>query len=206
MIKSLDYFASLVQNPGAKFQWWPLIQGTKGNGKTMLLRFLTYAVGEQYTHLPNVGAMAKDGAKFNSWISRKLLVGLEEIKVGDRREFLEDLKSIVTNDRLPLEGKGTNQITGDNRANGLVLTNHQDGLPIDDDERRYAIFFTAQQHKADLDRDGLTPEYFLDLVHWRKGTGPYAACGADHGAALTRPRQRAGRISPPGPRKARPDE
>src|SRR5690606_20264859 len=29
----LSWMAAAVQNPGVKFQWWPIIQGCEGNGK-----------------------------------------------------------------------------------------------------------------------------------------------------------------------------
>ncbi len=64
----LSYMASLVRNPGEKFQWCPLIQGTEGNGKTLITRVLSYAVGHRYTHLPNAGDLAGNGLKFNSWV------------------------------------------------------------------------------------------------------------------------------------------
>lgn len=180
----LNWMARVAQSPGRKLQWWPVVQGTPGNGKSTLLNVMTYVVGEEYTHLVNVDAMAKTAGQFNDWLYRKLLVGLEEIKVSDRREFLEILKPIVTAERLAFEGKGIKQVTGDNRANGMILTNYQDGMPIDDSERRYAVFFTAQQTAADLVRDGMTDAYFSDLRDWWRGEGAYAAHGSSYGLAI----------------------
>lgn len=167
----LHYIASMAQNPGVKFQWWPVLQGVKGNGKTFVIRLMTYIMGEHYTHLPNTAAMAKTGMQFNDWVERKLFIGLEEVAYSHKREFMDELKTLVTNDRLGMEGKGSKQFTGDNRANGIICTNPKDGVPIDEDERRYAIFYTAQQSKADLARDGLTNAYFEDLYNWAYGRG-----------------------------------
>lgn len=169
----LNYMASLTQNPGRKFQWWPVLQGVQGNGKTWLLNVLTYCMGEQYTHLPNALAMARDGIKFNSWIYRKLFIGVEEVKVAGKWDFLEEFKAIITNTRLGMEPKGVDQITRDNRANGMLFTNHKEGVPITAKERRYALFFTAQQHVADLARDGMDGNYFPDLYDWFEGRGAY---------------------------------
>lgn len=180
----LTYMASLVQNPGYKFQWWPVIQGTKGNGKSLLLRVLSHAVGHRYTHLANVAKMARTGANFNGWVQGNLFVGLEEVYVANRRDFLEEFKPYVTNDRLPYEKKGVDESTGDNRCNGLALTNHRDGVPIDDDERRYAVFFTAQQKADHLERDGMHGAYFPDLYDWLKGRKAYAALGPNYGYAV----------------------
>lgn len=167
----IHYLASMAQNPGVKFQWWPVLQGVEGNGKTLIIAAMSYIMGEHYTHLPNAHAMARDGLKFNSWIDRKLFVGIEEIRLAGKREFLDEFKIIVTNERIPCEGKGTNQTNTDNRANGILCTNHPDGVPIDENNRRYAMFFTAQQVVEDLTRDGMTGDYFPRLYGWFKGGG-----------------------------------
>lgn len=172
--KLLSYMASMVQNPGHKFQWWPVIQGVQGNGKSMLIEIMSYCVGEQYSHLPNVQAMAREGMKFNGWIYRKLFIGLEEVALSHKRDFLEDLKMVVTGRKLGVERKGAEQFMGDNRVNGMAVTNHRDGMPIDDKERRWGMFFTAQQSEADIIRDGMGGDYFPDLYDWLRGEGAYA--------------------------------
>lgn len=167
----LTYMASLVQNPGVKFQWWPVIQGAKGNGKTLLLSIMAYAVGDQYSHLPNTSKMTRNGINFNGWLKGKLFLGMDEVYSSQRRDFLEEFKPYVTNRRLPIESKGIDEYTGDNRANGMMLTNHKDGVPVDKDERRYAVFFTAQQTAEDCFRDGLTPAHFHTLWQWMDRDG-----------------------------------
>lgn len=177
----VNFMASIIQNPGFKAQWWPVIQGAKGNGKTLLLNIMAFAVGEQYSHLPNTGKMTRSGINFNGWMKGKLFLGIDEIYSANRRDFLEEFKPYVTNRRLPIESKGIDEYTGDNRANGIMLTNHQDGVPIDKDERRYAPLFTAQQTAEDCMRDGLTSAYFADLWAWFRGEGSYLTHGADYG-------------------------
>lgn len=177
----VSYMAALVQNPGRKFQWWPVLQGAEGNGKTAIITALTFAVGQCYTHLPNVDDMARNGGKFNGWIDRKLFVGMEEIYVSNRRDFLEAFKSTVTNLRLPVETKGVDQKMTDNRANGIMATNHKDGVPITVDTRRYSIFYTAQQRADDLARDGMSGEYFPNFYDWMYGRNAYEYLGDNYG-------------------------
>lgn len=167
----LQYLAHLAQRPGVKVQWWPVIQGSKGNGKTLITRCLAYINGEAYTHFPNAAALARDGMKFNAWVLRKTFFAIEEVALAGKRDFLEELKPIVTNERVPVEPKGVDAMTGDNAGNGLITTNHRDGVPIDDDERRYAIFFCAQQRKAHLFRDGMMGDYFPNLYAWLDAGG-----------------------------------
>ena len=180
----LSYMAAMTQHPGHKFQWWPVLQGTEGNGKSLLLRVLSFAIGQRYTHLVDVHKMAKTGINFNGWVQGNLFVGVEEIYVAERRDFLEAFKAYVTNDRLPVEKKGVDAFTGDNRVNGLLLTNHRDGVPISVDGRRYAIFYTAQQSAEDVGRDGMGGRYFPDLYDWLNGRKAYAALGPGYGFAV----------------------
>jgi hypothetical protein len=180
----LHYMASMRQNPGVKLQWWPVIQGAEGNGKTLLDRVMSFAIGHRYSHLVNPDAMAKTGNQFNTWIQGNLYLGIEEIYVGHRREFLESFKATVTNDRAPIEGKGTDQKTGDNRINGLLFTNHKEAVPIDVDSRRYSIFYTAQQSAADIAEAGMGGDYFPDLYDWLYGRRRYHNYGPNYGAAV----------------------
>ncbi len=167
----LMYAAHLAQRPGVKVMWWPVLQGAKGNGKTMLGEILEYLAGEAYSHRPNAAALAKDGMKFNTWLERKTLIVFDEVALGHRRDFLEELKPVVTGRRIQVEGKGADQRMMDNAANGIILTNHADGVPINSDERRYAVFYCAQQAASDLTRDGMTEEYFARLHGWLNGDG-----------------------------------
>lgn len=171
----LHWMASAVQNPGVKFQWWPVVQGTKGNGKSLLLRVMYQAIGERYSHQVRADSVIKTGNQFNEWIVGKLFLGFEEIRSSEgKRDFVEVMKDSVTAERLATEGKGRGQTTSDNRANGLMCSNWLDSCPIDDDERRWGIFFCAQQSEEDMQRDGLTGEYFEKIYEWLKNEGGYA--------------------------------
>lgn len=182
-LQVLSYFAAVAQYPGVKFQWWPVIQGIEGGGKSFLGRVLRHLVGAKYVSFPNTSDMARNGIKFNAWIDRKLLLVLEEVALSRKRDLLNELKPYVTNDVVLLEKKGQDQTTTDNRANGVIFTNFKDGVPISAKDRRYAIFYAAQQTVQDLLRD-MPDEYFRDLWAWAEGTGPYAHLGRDYGLSV----------------------
>ncbi len=180
----LTYIAACIQRPGAKFQWWPVLQGVEGDGKTLILRVISHCIGHRYTHLPNADDIARSGGKFNSWLRNKLFIGMEEVYVADRRDFLEIFKPNVTNDRLQIEGKGIDQVMGDNRANGMIFTNHHDGVPVTVDTRRYPIFYSAMQSAEDLAAAGMDNVYFNRIYDWLKGEGEYAHCGVYYGYSI----------------------
>lgn len=169
----LSYMAACVQHQGVKFQWAPLLQGTEGNGKTLFTRCVAAAVGRRYTHYPK--AMDIDN-KFNGWLMDKVFIGVEDIFVPDhRREVLETLKPMITGgDGLEIQLKGVDQITADVCANFMLNSNHKDAIRKTRNDRRFAVFFTAQQSAEDLARDGMGGDYFPNLYEWLRGGG-YAA-------------------------------
>ena len=167
----LAYMAACIQHIGVKFQWAPLLQGCEGNGKTLFTRCVSYAVGMQYSHFPKADEV---GNKFNSWMLRKTFIGIEDVWFPDhRREIIESLKPLITNDMLPIELKGVDQISAHVCANFMLNSNHKDAIRKTNNDRRFAVFFTAQQAEADIRRDGMEGEYFPDLYDWLKGEGIY---------------------------------
>lgn len=166
----LAYMAACVQYRGCKFQWAPLIQGTEGNGKTMLTLCVAEALGRRYVHYPK--AMDIDN-KFNGWLLNKLLIGVEDIYVPDnKREVIETLKPMITGGRgLEIQMKGIDQINADICANFMLNSNHRDAIRKTENDRRFCVFYTAQQTANDLKRDGLTGSYFPDLYEWLRTEG-----------------------------------
>jgi len=165
----LSYMAACVQHKGIKFQWAPLLQGTHGNGKTLFTLCVAAAIGKTHTHLPRA---AEIGEKFNAWLFNKIFIGVEDIKVHDqKRDIYEILKPMITSESLERRAMQSDQVMHDICCNFIFNSNYRDALPITDEDRRFCIFFTAQQNKEDLIRDGMIGDYFPNLYDWLKADG-----------------------------------
>ncbi len=165
----LSYMAACIQHKGVKFQWAPLIQGVEGNGKTMFTRCVAFAIGDRYTHLPPSNELAE---KFNEWLFNKLFIGVEDVYVPDhKKEIIEVLKPMITNNRLAKRAMQQAQVMGDNYANFILNSNHKDAIRKTRNDRRFAVFYSAQQLDTDLDRDGMGGSYFPKLYNWLKADG-----------------------------------
>ena len=165
----LAYMAAVVQYPGVKFKWAPFLQGTPGNGKSMFSECVANAVGREYSHYPKASEIA---SKFNGWIYRKLFIALEDIYVSEKRaDVMEALKPMITGEWLEIEQKGENQVTREICANFIINSNHKSGLRKHKDDRRFAPFFSAQQCKEDIVRDGMGGTYFPKLYQWLREEG-----------------------------------
>lgn len=165
----LSYMAACVQHQGVKFQWCPLIQGTEGNGKTLLTRCVAKSIGERYTHFPPAHEIAE---KFNGWIFTNIFIGVEDIYVSEhKKEILEVLKPMITGDRLGKRVMNQDQTTGETYANFMLNSNHKDAIRKTENDRRFCIFYTAQQEAKDLTRDGMDGSYMVELYRWLKREG-----------------------------------
>lgn len=160
----LDYMAAIVQRPGDKFQWCPVIQGIAGNGKTLLYDVLEYAVSPEYSHKISANDI---GNVFNAWLENKILGCVEEIRVGGDREKAEVIKEMITNRRMPMQGKGANQTTGDSCMNFILFSNHKDAVLKTVSDRRYCVFYTAQQDISQIQPDA----YYNGLYEWLAAGG-----------------------------------
>ena len=163
-----SYLAAIVQQPGIKAQWCPVLQGAEGNGKSLLYHAMAYALGERYTHTPNARDLTNP---FNSWIEGRLLIWIEELHTGSRQDIADTLKPMITNRRLEIDAKGQYQRTGDNRANLVICSNHRDAVLKTTSDRRYCVLYCAQQSAEDILRDGMDDAYFARLYGWLEGGG-----------------------------------
>lgn len=167
----LAYLAACVQHQGTKFAWCPMIQGTYGNGKSLMGKVLTKVIGEKYVHELRSDSI---GSQFNGWVQGHSLIRVDDVHFGGKKSTLEIVKPLITADRIAVERKGCDQVTEDVCCNFLMTTNHQDAIPLDPDERRWAVYCCAQQTKRDKIRDGLTDAYFDSMWRWLKDEDGYA--------------------------------
>lgn len=168
----LSYMAACVQYKGVKFKWAPLIQGVEGNGKTLFTMCVMAAVGKRYTHMPPAHEI---GEKFNDWLFDKIFIGVEDIYVPEqKRELIEVLKPMITGEYLSKRAMQASQVMHNLCANFIFNSNHKDAVRKTQNDRRFAIFYTAQQEQIDIKRDGMDGDYFPRLYQWLKFEGGFA--------------------------------
>jgi hypothetical protein len=168
----ISWMAAVVQNPWRKIMWAPVIQGVEGSGKSLVTNVMLNAIGEAHTHVVN----SKDlDNKFNAWLRNKRLIIVPEINTRSRRETIEDLKPMIGDETIQIQGKGADQSSEINYANFIMTTNFKDALSVDDNTRRYAIFLTHPQSRSDILNAGMDGVYFKNLFSWMQNGG-YSHC------------------------------
>ena len=176
----LSWMAACVQHVGRKFYWSPVLQGTQGNGKSFLARVMQHAVGPDYSFTARSTDLGKD---FNAWLEKALFVAVDDVRISDP-EMYDRLKPLLTEKVQSIEGKGIDQAAKRVFANFMFSMNDKKGLPKSKGERRFAVFYTAQQHRDDLKRDGMDGDYMTELHDWANGEGAWATHGENYGMAV----------------------
>lgn len=165
----LSYMAACVQHKGKKFKWAPLLQGVEGNGKTLMSLCVAEAVGRRYSHWPRADQITE---KFNSWLFDKVFIGVEDIYVPEHKEdVIEVLKPMITGENLSKRAMNTDQVDSDVCCNFMLNSNHKNAVKKTRKDRRFAVFYTAQQEAGDLVRDGMGGDYFESLYEWMRAEG-----------------------------------
>ncbi len=165
----LSYMAAIVQYPGHKIQWCTVLQGVEGNGKSLFSICVAKAVGAKYSHWVQADDIDN---KFNAWIKGRIFIGVEEIYLPEKPEALDILKPMITGAHgFAIQAKGQDQESDEICANFMMTTNHKDAIKKTANDRRFAIFYSAQQCVEDLERSGMAGSYFPDLYNWLNNGG-----------------------------------
>jgi len=149
-----DYFAYLVQHPGKKIRWTPLIQGAEGCGKSSLAEIMRVVLGRR-----NIGKLnAKDvmDSQYNDWAYGVQLVVMEEVRIigHNRHAVMDKLKPCITDDFIGLNCKFEPKRTVPNVTNYLMFTNYHDSLAIREDGRRYFVLSSPLQRPEQIEAIG----------------------------------------------------
>ncbi len=181
----ISYMAAVAQYPGRKFLWAPVVIGTQGNGKSTLINILQYVVdgivqgvNDDETQYSNVMTAKHIDDKFNSDMLHKIICVVHEMhseNQKDQRSRQDQLKQLITEASIKIEAKGRDKFTARNVANFFFCSNHRDAVVLEQNERRFAVFYTAQKEASDLEAHGMTPQFFEALWKWLRADG-FAIC------------------------------
>lgn len=132
----LDWFAYNIQFPGKKIMWALVILGGQGIGKSFFAFIFRNLLGEFNVSCPT-NEQIHD--KYTDWQKGCQLVIIEELMARGRIDLLNKLKPIITELWTMIREMYTPPHRYPNRFNIIAFTNHENALPIDNDDRRYGI-------------------------------------------------------------------
>jgi len=145
----LDFLAFLVQNPGQKIRWAPLIQSVKGAGKGFIETVMRTVLGGEQVKRVDPGTLFKD---WTDWAYGTQLTVLNEIRVKGHSRFdiMNKLKEPVSDDWISIQQRFRDHREVENLVNYMMFTNFHDAIAIEEDERRYFVVKSPLQRKSQL--------------------------------------------------------
>ena len=180
----LDWIGYGLFHPAERLRWSILlISDLKGAGKSLLCTTVARLYGmDNASILPGLVGLL---SQFNGSVlqGKALVVVNETVDKGDSSKFgaVETLKSLITEDQISVEHKGRDRHQIDNYARFMFCSNHLDGLPFDENERRF--FAIVCQAAEALDADFYAR--FVEACHSEQGLADIAAwLRAHHSDAL----------------------
>lgn len=143
----LCWMAYPLQHPGAKMSSSVIMHGPQGTGKSMVFKTLAkiYGAGNRrdYSVVLDQKALADN---FNADWENKLFVLAEEVVTrSDMWQLKNELKELVTGDWIRIRKVFTDAYRQRNQINFAFLSNENQPLPLDTDDRRHLVIYTPPQ-------------------------------------------------------------
>lgn len=167
----LDFFSYIVQNPGERVSWAPVIQGAEGDGKTFFYEMMGHVLGAENVQTVPGEALTE---KNTSWAEGSQFCFIEEIRLhgANRFDVMNKLKPYITNKMASVRRMRVDWYKVINTVNYYLVTNFKDGMPVDRSDTRYFPMFSRWQTIGAIkafERDN--PQYYNRLY---QGTAAHA--------------------------------
>lgn len=143
-----DWMAHLIQKPGVKPNWHPLIGGhVHGTGKDSLFIPLTRALGDNHTVIRTDDLEDQ----WTWWAENTQLVVVSEINSFERRAVMNRLKSYMADppNTIKINKKGQPQYSVPNLFAMVMFTNNEDAVALERSDRRFFVLWTDAEPLAE---------------------------------------------------------
>lgn len=136
----LRWIAYPLQHPGAKMHSAIIMHGPQGTGKSTVFQTVAKIYGDYATVLNQRGLEDK----FNSdWSDSKLFILAEEVVArAEMWHIKNELKELVTGEWIRVNPKNIAAYRQKNQVNVAYLSNENQPLPIENDDRRHCVIYT----------------------------------------------------------------
>lgn len=141
----VQWMAFNLQQPGKRCKVTPLhVSTAHGTGRGWIVELMEKLLGDHNCTKTSIPVMCGEGSdgQFQDYLHKSLLCCVEEVKEagGKRYSISDSIRSVLTEDRLPINlkygGKGTRSVY----TNFFFMSNNVDALVIPSSDRRINVF------------------------------------------------------------------
>ena len=156
----LKYWIAFLLSYPAEKSSMPNIIGSPGSGKSEMVNFIISLIGESRCLVTSKPQDDVWGT-FNSLISNKYLIILEELSEKQTTEYEGTIKDLISGGRLTINTKGIKQYKIDSYLKFIALSNTVTCRSISGD-RRNVLIKCSDEHIGDADYFAKLREYQTD--------------------------------------------
>jgi hypothetical protein len=183
----IKWLAWALQHPDQRAEVTLVFKGGRGTGKGTLGNAMCRIFGQHAVHISSAGQLV---GRFNSHLRDASFLFADEAYFPGQKEAEGNLKRLITEPTLWVEGKGANGIEVPNYLHPMIASNDEWVVPAGERERRYVLNQVSTCHQQDaawfvplndqMDKDGCAAMLFdllnLDLGDWHPRRIP-SDCG-----------------------------
>ena len=158
----ISWLAQLVQQPHILPHTTLIFISDEGVGKDLFSKFISDVINDKYTH--NTEKLENICGKFNSILGGKLLITINETNPVESRERIENIKFVITADKVTIEGKHKDPIKTDNFCRFIFFSNRLFAFPVEENSRRPIIFKASNKYLPSNYGIEENKKYFTNLA------------------------------------------
>jgi hypothetical protein len=164
---TLNYLAQLVQQPHILPHKTLIFISEEGVGKDIFATFLGEVLSDKYSF--NTEKLEQICGRFNTVLGGKLLMVINETNPVESRERVENIKFLITAEKLAIEGKHKDPVKTDNYARFIFFSNRLFAFPVEgQSSRRPVIFKSSSKYLVDNIGIEANDKFFTELVSYYK--------------------------------------
>jgi len=136
----------LMNFPGKKMKWSPIIITPKGRGKDLVARGIKPSMGIDYTAILDMKLFKQ---QHTGHLFQKVIGIVSETKETgkDRAPYMETLKPLITDPEIKIRAMHKDAFWVENVINFIFFSNHDNALTLDMDERRFMVLKDDKKRK-----------------------------------------------------------
>jgi len=157
----LNFLAHIIQRPAELTRTALVFKGVQGSGKGLFFNwFGKNILGLKYYYIT---ADPANITTYNDHLNGKILINLDEAKAADTYAAASQLKNKITEPLITLQNKYVKPFTVENYGRYVFFSNQDNPVKVEDTDRRYVIFKTADRYARLTPGDPVKVKYFGEL-------------------------------------------
>lgn len=159
----IGWMGWMLQNPSTRCKVTPLlINPIHGTGRGWIVECIERLVGQWNCSSTKLEVMSGEGSagQYHDYLYQKTFCAVHEVRQNKKKRYEvgDKIRSILTENRIEINRKGKTKNTEDVFVNFLFMSNHDDALILEDEDRRINVFESDAMPKDSV--------YYKRLYNW----------------------------------------